>query len=364
MHLKKELANYTIFFLGTAFKAPVTGGQIYNAHISDRYLQTYPRFYPIDYPWSSPLGNIIFDLKTAYKLIRAPLPKILIFDESLHQRMIITLLISIFTPNVKLVIMLHQLAYTRRTRRWHFMLTRFLDSCMIKYSDLSISAGICVRNQANELVGGKYKSKIRTVFTTVQDKIDNANSKKNRFQILFVGSLVPMKGLEYLIEACEKVQTTSLETLVIHIAGSMEDQKYVSNCKSKIAGLGLTRIFKFHGLLEFTELSSLYRESSLFIFPSLSENMPMSLIEAMSAECVPIAFDNSAMPYIIDHMVNGFLVDNKDVNALARAIDNYFDLDKMQRLKMAKAAKISVEQYVVSWDEVSEKFSDELATIL
>ncbi|WP_455720754.1 glycosyltransferase family 4 protein [Agathobacter sp.] len=94
--------------------------------------------------------------------------------------------------------------------------------------------------------------------------------------ILFLGRLVPEKGIRYLIEAFKKVETD--KKLVI--AGGNSDTCEFEK-KMKELAKGDKRII-FTGFVQGEELEELYSNAYVYTLPSDLEGMPLSLLEAMS----------------------------------------------------------------------------------
>jgi glycosyltransferase involved in cell wall biosynthesis len=102
---------------------------------------------------------------------------------------------------------------------------------------------------------------------------------KNSY-VLFVGRLVPEKGLNYLLDAWKmaKEESKSSKTLVI-AGGNSHDDEYYNHVvqKAKIdSSILLT------GYVEGDELKELYSNAAFFVLPSDVEGMPMALLEAIS----------------------------------------------------------------------------------
>ena len=114
--------------------------------------------------------------------------------------------------------------------------------------------------------------------------------------VLFVGRLVPEKGLRYLLRAWEKTDTD--KKLVI-AGGSYGSETLLNELKA----LADDRVV-FTGFVEGTALEELYSNAYLYVLPSELEGMPLSLLEAMSygnccltsdiPECVAITQDHAA----------------------------------------------------------------------
>jgi len=278
-----------------------------------------------------------------------------IFDESMHQRMLLTLLVSMFSPSIRFVLMMHQLAFTRRSNSVHKAITRYIDTLMIRRSWRSISAGLQITDLATELAGSAYKSKIKTVLATPQNAIADDGTKAP-FRLLFVGSITHTKGIHYLIEALSRVEPALRSKLRVTLVGNVDNPAYEAECIRLAESTGVTANIEWIGYLPFQELSEQYKQATVFLFPSISECMPMALLEAMSAGCVPIAFDNTAMPYLIQHGENGLLATNLDAADLARQIEAFYHLDHDRRTAMREGARQTAARYSRTWDEVSEQY--------
>ena len=99
--------------------------------------------------------------------------------------------------------------------------------------------------------------------------------------ILFLGRLVPEKGLKYLVEAFKKVKTD--KKLVI--AGGSSDTDEFANELRQMAKDDDRIIFT--GFVQGEELDELYSNAYVYTLPSDLEGMPLSLLEAMSyGNCV------------------------------------------------------------------------------
>lgn len=102
---------------------------------------------------------------------------------------------------------------------------------------------------------------------------DKYNLDKDSY-ILFLGRLVPEKGITYLIEAFKKVNTS--KKLVI--AGGSSDTIEFEN---ELKAMADERII-FTGFIQGRMLEELYSNAYAYVLPSDLEGMPISLLEAMS----------------------------------------------------------------------------------
>lgn len=172
--------------------------------------------------------------------------------------------------------------------------------------------------------------------------------KKKR--ILFLSRLHPKKGLENLLHAWSKVSCSNIEwELVIAGVGSPE---YEAQLKDLSNSLGLQRI-KWFGPAYGGDKELLYRESSLFILPSFSENFGMVVAEAMSYGLPCIVSKGAPWSSLIDERA-GWWVDN-GVEALVSTLQQAFSLQSDELLLMGSRGRAYVEKNF-SMDTVGREF--------
>ena len=106
---------------------------------------------------------------------------------------------------------------------------------------------------------------------------DTGFEKKNR--ILVASRLVERKGVQFLIEALDVLD----EGWEVYIAG---DGPYLPTLKNLASELNAS--IHFLGFASREKMQELYNSSKIFVFPSIQENFPMVLLEAMAAGCAII----------------------------------------------------------------------------
>jgi len=142
-------------------------------------------------------------------------------------------------------------------------------------------------------------------------------------KILTVGRLVEKKGHEYLIKAIAKVITNHTNITCI-IAG---DGPLRNKLESLVSEMGIKNYVKILGAVEQNEVIRLYKQAHIFILPSViadngdQEGIPVVLMEAQAVGLPIISTYHSGIPEVIMDGKSGFLVPEKDVNALADRLD-------------------------------------------
>jgi glycosyltransferase involved in cell wall biosynthesis len=129
-----------------------------------------------------------------------------------------------------------------------------------------------------------------------------------------VGNLYPVKGQVYLIRAARKILKEQREThLVILGRGVLHDALL-----AEAGTLGIRHRVHVLGYRE--DVSDWLATMDVFALPSLSEGLPLSLLEAMAAGVPPVVTKVGGMPEVVREGETGFMVPSGDATALADRI--------------------------------------------
>lgn len=168
--------------------------------------------------------------------------------------------------------------------------------------------------------------------------------KKDEY-LLFLGRLVPEKGVKYLIEAFKK--TDAAKKLVI-AGGSSDSQGFVEELKA-LAG-GDERIL-FTGFVQGILLEELYSNAYLYILPSDLEGMPLSLLEAMSYGNACLTSDIEECAAVMED--HGVTFRKGDVNDLAEKLQLLCDDGETVNRYKNEASGFICGKY--NWDDVTDR---------
>lgn len=168
---------------------------------------------------------------------------------------------------------------------------------------------------------------------------------KRKQRILFVGSLVPVKGIKYLIESMKKI-TNDYPNAELVIVGDGVD-KY--ELEKLVIELDLCDSISFVGKVPNHKIGQYMIESDIFVLPSLSEGFGIVLLEAMASGLPIVASNVGGIPSIIQNGVNGFLVDPKNSEKIAEKV--LFLLNNEETMiKISQNNKKKVENY--DWGKI------------
>jgi glycosyltransferase involved in cell wall biosynthesis len=90
-------------------------------------------------------------------------------------------------------------------------------------------------------------------------------------------------------------------------------------------------------------IAAIYSMADVFVIPSLQDNLPNVVLEAMACESAIVGFRIGGIPEMVRDGVNGLLAAPGDVNGLAAAIDALLR-DDQRRIGMAKAGRAIAER--------------------
>lgn len=155
--------------------------------------------------------------------------------------------------------------------------------------------------------------------------------------ILFAAQRVTnkYKGMDYLTEACSKLSEQYPEmlndTAVVILGGSADE-------------LRDSFTFPVHTISYISDektMAELYNSADVFVLPSLSENLPNTIMEAMSCGVPCVGFNVGGIPEEIDHKQNGYVAEYKSSDDLARGIRWILNDSDYHQLSINAAAKVA-----------------------
>lgn len=153
--------------------------------------------------------------------------------------------------------------------------------------------------------------------TNKQAARQSLNLPQDSRLILFVSQRVTNvnKGMDYLIDACQTMASSHPElvqkTGVIILGGHAEEME--GKLPFKVWPMGYVSDTK--------RIVDIYNASDVFVLPSLSENLPNTIMEAMACGIPCVGFQVGGIPEEIDHQENGYVARYKDAKDLANGIN-------------------------------------------
>ena len=119
------------------------------------------------------------------------------------------------------------------------------------------------------------------------------------------------KGMSYLVEACRQLSNLKKDLCEVVILGGHAEE-VVGQLPMKAHPLGYVN--------DEQRIVDVYHAADVFVLPSLSENLPNTIMEAMACGVPCVAFKVGGIPEEIDHLKNGYVAAYRDAADLAKGI--------------------------------------------
>jgi len=225
-------------------------------------------------------------------------------------------------------------------------LARVVDVTRLAHALLLIS------QRASREFGGGQRSR-HVIYAGIDiDRYVPALKERQR-RVLFVGRLLPHKGINDLIDAVD-------ETIPLTIAGRPYDARHFDLLKARAAGKDVTFVTDATD----DDLLRLYQTSAVCVLPSVyrtvdggyapvPELLGFTLMEAMACATPVICTDVGSLPELVEDGVNGFVVPPNQPKALRRRIDELL-ADPMRARVMGEQARQTIVK-TFTWDSVVDR---------
>lgn len=177
-------------------------------------------------------------------------------------------------------------------------------------------------------------------------KMENLGYKwQDQKIILYVGQLRKLKGIHYLIRAFAKLKSKANDVNLLIIGKGEYEDRLITLCKE----LNVTNEVHFLGFIKNEDLGPYYLLADLFVMPSVINNgfaeaWALVVNEAMAFETPVIATDAVGCAFeMIENGVNGYIVPEKDENALYKSMLKILSDDSLIK-QMSKNSRMKVEK--------------------
>lgn len=222
----------------------------------------------------------------------------------------------------------HHFYWLKKNRFWKFLIQKTYPK---------LNAVICM-SEAEKSIFERF-SKVIVIPNFIESLENNTSPSKHKL-ILSVGGLIERKGIDLLLPIAKKI-------LLVNQGWSW---KLIGDGVMKNVVLKFINENNLQGRFILEEppgadLSKEYKNAAIFVLTSRFEAFGMVLVEAMSHSVPCVSFDCPSGPSeIIDHKVNGFLVESEDTSEMIDQIE-YLIQNENIRVEMGRNAKDKSAQY-------------------
>jgi len=246
-----------------------------------------------------------------------------------------------------------------RGRMWHALAYRLSREPLVYLSMLKADRLVFVSETLRDHIVARFRvplDKSHVVYHGVSPafRVNTEHqppaTQHDRF-LLAVSSLTPHKNYEMLITAfAQVVDNQHFADYRLTICGSIADNTTFERLNGLVNRLRLRKHVQFLGHLSSAELVELYRQASLFVFPSKLETFGQPLVEAMASGLPIIASDLPICREICDRAA--IFLNPDDSDAWAKQIK---DLLPNERRHHILADRGQVRSKLFSWDQTARE---------
>lgn len=174
--------------------------------------------------------------------------------------------------------------------------------------------------------------------------------KDNKIRILFGanGALgLEYKGYKYFAEAMDYLYRTQKD-----LSSKIEINIFGTEIK-KFPGLENYECKAWGYIKSEEKMAELYQRIDIYVFPSLDDNLPGTVMEALACETPVVAFQIGGVPELVQHKKNGYIAKYKDYIDLANGI--VWVMRNNSGNELGRNGRSEICQYF-SFDEIGEKY--------
>jgi glycosyltransferase involved in cell wall biosynthesis len=255
-----------------------------------------------------------------------------------------TLLLKFKLANFKLVIEHHgdflNLLINQRKlylKKFTVFISKIISNFTYKNCDLI--RGV---HEEQTLVLQKKFNKITSVFpawvdyTTFYPK----NSKTESNKVLFVGNIIPRKGLLFLIKSFHIFQKTSNVLYKFMIIGDTPNIKYFEECQNLISENNIKNV-KFYGSMNPDKIAEKMNESDLLVMASKFEGLPRVLIESGLCKLPSLATNIKGITNPFNSEGGTIVYESNNTDEFIKNLEIFFNNKQLQTSLAVKANQLS-----------------------
>jgi glycosyltransferase involved in cell wall biosynthesis len=292
----------------------LSGGYLYDRKLVEYLRSQGDTVEIISLPWRNYASHLIDNL--SFRL--PPDLDLLIQDELNHPSLVAANRGPHPYPVVSLV---HHLRSSEQRPAWQNWFYRLIEKRYLQSVDAFIFNSKTTRDVVQALVGDTrpnliaYPPTDRFAPPLTPDLVRSRAAESGPLRIIFLGNLIPRKGLHTLLQAIER---SLISSYALDVVGSLTiDPAYAAKMQQLTITQGLSSTVHFHGSLDNEKLVELLRSAHVLVVPSSYEGFGIVYLEGMAFGLPAIGTTAGAASEIITHGETGYLIRPDDAHALA-----------------------------------------------
>lgn len=223
----------------------------------------------------------------------------------------------------------HDIVGAANINKLKYMYKKYTFRYSLKRCTKVIAISNFVKNSiinANNFIADK----ITVIYNGVNTQVFDINEKSDNddFTLIYVGRLVPQKGVNLLIDAIKQI---SFPVICIIVGDGNQREELENQVKKN----HLSKIVRFVGVQNNT--ADWYKKGDVFVHPAIwEEGFGITIIEAMASGLPCISFKKGALPEIIKDNENGLITEECSAEALAEKIREIYRIAQKDEIAFMK----------------------------
>ena len=215
------------------------------------------------------------------------------------------------------------------------------------------SKGVDVVVAVSEAVEARLKlckpeTEIRVIHNGYCSEGLTGDAEKVECSCLQVSNLIELKQIPVTIRAFEKIYRKHPKARLTIIGQGPDRNELEQLCED----LGISNVVTFTGQLQHQDVIAHMARTQFYIQPSVREGLPISYLEAMGMRCVIVGTATEGIAEIVEHEVNGILVQPGDYDAIAEHVCTCI-ADEEKATRIAEEGKKTAE--LLTWHHNAQK---------
>ncbi|MBD3389250.1 MAG: glycosyltransferase [Candidatus Altiarchaeales archaeon] len=231
---------------------------------------------------------------------------------------------------------------------------------------LSHAASVTVNSRATDdevrVLCGHVGSELIPMGVDVE-KFKPGSGRRDK-TVLYVGRLAEKKGVEYLVKAFPAVKEAHPDAKLV-IVGEGDE---LENLKNLAESIGFKKSMSFEGSVNHDRLRDYYQRGSVLVLPAVydsegdTEGLGVVLLEALASAMPVVASNIGGITDIVEHEVNGLLVEPGDVKGLGEAVNRLLDDEGLRERLASRGREMVVERF--GWENIAKEFKRAYGEVL
>ncbi len=341
----------------------VSGGYLYDRRLVKHLREAGDRVEVISLPWRSYARHLADNFSAVLTArLRAGRFDVLLQDELNHPSLF--LLNRALRGQYPILSIVHHLRSSEFRPAWHNVFYRWIERQYLASVDGFIFNSEATRVAVEALAGDRRPAVVAQPGVDHLAPIVTAEHIRTRalqpgpLRLLFVGNVIPRKGLHTLSAALARL---SREDWRLEVVGSLDtDPAYARAVRRQIARYDLAASLTLRGSLSDADLAAEFARSQVLVVPSSYEGFGIVYLEGMGFGLPAIATTAGAAGELITHGENGYLVPPGDATALADCIRLLLqDRERLAAMSLAARQRFACQP---GWQASGEKIREFLRT--